>query len=411
MKIIGANLAKISTDNASDMQNKFATSVPGVVLRDSRPLFTVYYRIDPASTVSAGFSDVNSTTGDSSPVRYNLIKDLALFGRSKIEVDPERSDELGLDAQTTNFTVELPPGIFEPKEGEFFSYQHEKHHILYRVNKVSADTVHNNPTYILDCDIKYMSAENETIDMGTYLIYSAMKDQLIGTYTAVYENIGTDASVIIADDDMTYIKTAQAKIVSASSTYLEIFMNHDVNNLLFDDEGTFKYSNFLNRFINECDSVVNYENELFLSLDLPKGRNFDRRYKTSFYTDILNRKKFGNYDIKEESYSVLDGVMMYYSPYMVIDKDIKNTTSIDTIIVAEGGTSNLGVYHEIIKKYYDKESLDLTDLDVLNTQKINQDLETFVLLPLVIAIVRADISGRMKNNYIYHDNNTMSRRF
>lgn len=173
--------------------------------------FVTYYNINQAlSTASINNLSVDSYIGTDSPVRYNKIYGLPVYGFSQItEANTYSDDEGGFLASGYEGNIILLHDIIEPNEGDCFILDMFSKKYIFKITTVEQVVLRSKPHYNL----------TYTVDIPDYL--PQLNRQVVEEYNAIFDNIGTQDKVVISKKDY----DSAAKIMDIYKDIHEYYSN------------------------------------------------------------------------------------------------------------------------------------------------------------------------------------------
>lgn len=127
-----------SIDNLTDfhkdlLNNDFYMFTGG----DQRPSKCTYYNINKEqSTYDGGSKLIYSEMGEDTPLRYDKINGLYIYGMQRLEINLE-NEEFGMESSELTGESYILPGQFEPTDNDFFTIDHINHKWLFKVTDAS----------------------------------------------------------------------------------------------------------------------------------------------------------------------------------------------------------------------------------------------------------------------------------
>lgn len=250
---------------------------------DKAPTTCTYYNINTSkSTLDESTNLAYSYTDGDSPLRYNRINDVVLFGIDRIQVQLE-SGEYGIEADSIEGDAYLPPNAFKPYPQDYFYINHINEEYLFKVTNVSLDTLPTGSNiYKISYKLSSHDADKTDIDRLT-----------VESYTMDTTNIGTNLSMVIRDDDYSYIKRLENIITDFITYYRALFYSNKVQTFIFSYDDHNFYDSYLIEFIKRHD-LMNTSELPFLQIahQLATRATFALDYSRSFFHS-LERKDHG----------------------------------------------------------------------------------------------------------------------
>ena len=104
---------------------------------DQRPSKCTYYNINKEkSTIDGGSKLIYAEMGEESPLRFDRINGLYIYGMQRLEVNLE-NEEFGMESTELTGESYILPDQFVPTDNDFFTLDHIDHKWLFRVTDAS----------------------------------------------------------------------------------------------------------------------------------------------------------------------------------------------------------------------------------------------------------------------------------
>lgn len=177
--------------------------------------FVTYFSINKIlSTTSIGNMVVDTYIGPESPVRYNKINNLPIYGFPLFNTDNSYGeDEAGLNMDSFEGEIIMLPEIMEPSEGDCFIFDMYDTNRFFIVTEVRQVVLKGRSHYVLS----FISG------IPDYL--PQLKKQVVDEYNAIFDNIGTEDRVIISNKDYEMKSMYESTYKFMYSYYLHKFFN------------------------------------------------------------------------------------------------------------------------------------------------------------------------------------------
>ena len=252
--------------------------------------FVTYYSINKAeSTFEFENKNVDSYIGDDSPVRYNKINNLPVYGISPISDINDFDDENG-GLTNDNFSGELIllPNIIEPCEGDAFIINIFNENRVFIVNTVSQTVLKSKPHYVVSyhiCVPDYLNKLNK---------------QVVSEFNAIFDNIGTQDKVVISNNEYNLRENYKDIYKDIYDYYINSFFKEKItlfeiilpNDTLLLDKEVHYIDKFLLKFMAD-ERIIVMDELLRDSLILDYNNIFDsndhKTYRESLYYAIINK--------------------------------------------------------------------------------------------------------------------------
>ena len=153
------------------------------------------------STLDESTATNYSHVGEDSPIRFNQINNFYIYGFDKITLDYDLTD-FGLESAEIAGEVVVLPNTIIPLPGDFFKVSSIKEDVLFKVNKVTPDTLDNGANFY---KIEY---KLELVNQ-----YENILKQVVAEYEFIIENVGTDFSCFITSTNYDLAKELNVPII------------------------------------------------------------------------------------------------------------------------------------------------------------------------------------------------------
>lgn len=345
------------------------------------------------TTADAGYGDVENLIGDRSPVRFQVIHDLPIYGLNPMNFDVSDGD-FGLDSSYSSEGTILP-GTIIPLQNDYFIIRRLKDKFVFRVTEVQTDTIMPENFYKITFQLEYNDAEMQ----------SALNKQTTEKYNCVMENIGTDNQCIIEDNYYKELREIDKMYRSIVDIYTTLFYNERYNCLLGDlDPYTKIYDPFQTEFIrkhqlfvekNKLDSLLltqqyedrkrqlKYERTIYRFIET---KNFDKLTKFPYCTFTgSNNRTTAFFHWHDRHVKILDII-----PEM--GQDALTLLSDDSYAIIENNYPTDSKYLSLISNYLRHDDMKPSDIDLSLGDDIlsalDANLEIFFFTPIILYIIR-----------------------
>lgn len=230
-----SNLINATMDmNESILQTQYTR-----FLQES-PTFVTYYRVNNIeSTTDQGFMNVERTIGPDSPIRYNKVNDLPLYGLEQIVLSLDEDQE-GIDMNYTGSGI-IIPGTIVPLPSDNFYINYLKSTYVFQVTNISLDTIRSNPYYKIDFKLRSID-DGETVHN--------LDRQTTDEFNCVHTNVGTEDKILIKSADLELLDRLTSTVKSIEEYYQMAFYDQRYNSFLFNhDNGQRYYDRALTMFM------------------------------------------------------------------------------------------------------------------------------------------------------------------
>lgn len=153
--------------------------------------FYTYFAINKVlSTTEIGNMNIDSYIGKDSPVRYNKINNLPMYGFPRITSESEYEvEQAGLNMDSFTGELIMLSEIIEPCEGDCFILNSYNQNRYFIVTNVANEVLRSRPYYILQF----------VAGIPDYL--PQLQSQVVDEFNALFDNIGTEDRVVISNKE------------------------------------------------------------------------------------------------------------------------------------------------------------------------------------------------------------------
>lgn len=353
------------------------------------------------TTVDKGYGDVAEILGKDSPIKFQLIENLPLYGLDQMILQLNTSDQ-GLDSSFESEAT-IMEGTIRPLENDYFMIPHLKDSYIFRVTAVDYDMVASDQSYKISFVLEYI--DNEKVE--------DLKTQTKNEFTCVMENIGTDERCIIEKSDHELLEKIDTMYNEIVNTFLTFYYNERYNCLLADfEDGKKLYDPFMSDFImehqlfrkkNSIDNLVlteqfgdakrkiKYQKSIYRFFETRKMDMLTEFPYTTFYGRTNEQTAF--YRWLDNSVMVVDipRQMDPVNHYHIMDGEFVD------VIRLNGPTHT--VYQKLIKQFARKEDMTIHDIDLSLSEEIlsldEANLEVYFYVPIILYIIKTIVSDHL----------------
>ena len=190
---------------------------------DKKPTPVTYWKQNREKSTLDETTALNyAHVGETSPIKFNQINDFYIYGFERISLDYDVTD-FGLEASEISGEAVVLPNTIIPLPGDFFKVTSIKEDVLFKVNKVTPDTMDNGANFY---KIEYKLELTES--------YESILKQVVATYQFVIENVGTDFSCFITSSDYS-LASELAELEEYLANAYQIFFDPSVQTFVYED--------------------------------------------------------------------------------------------------------------------------------------------------------------------------------
>ena len=267
---------------------------PYYIFSDRSPSKVIYYNqnvekstLDPASGL------YGEHVGKDSPFLFNKINDFIIYGIERISVEYDVGD-FGTEANEISGEGIILPNTITPRPGDFFYIPYVKENVLFKVNKVSTDTLDTGANFY---KIEYALELTDAIEN--------IEKQVIKTFDFIIDNIGTDFKAILSSTDNELVKKLSSLVEELIIYFNNIFFDSRLQTFVFNHDGYRMYDPFVIEFFIRNRVLSFSDNYIHVSHACATNKTFGMDYmKTLFYA--LENKSIGNAKVAATAEGITD---------------------------------------------------------------------------------------------------------
>lgn len=385
---------KDSIENVTSFYNDLVNN-PFYQFGDQKPIICTYYNLDKTySSLDTGSKLSYDNIGKESPLRFNRIKDLIIYGFNKIQLSSS-IDEFGLESDNITGDCVIIPNNFMPTEGDYFEVDHIKDSTyLFIVTDVQKDTLNNGSNAF---KITYKLEYNSNLNLD---------DLVLHNYQAIEVREGTNIKKVVRCEDYDIAKYIDATCVYLKKYFNNLFYNPYVQTFIFEDLTEYRiYDQYMIEFLIRNKILADGEDS-FISVThiIPVHQTFNIDYDRSFFRVFelkrLDRllssdrnlvadyiKQYGSvFDSRYETYykaKYEDHSTPPYTTYCISDDLVYDIT--DHNLVSEDDPQMEGyLWKNILIKYFYNEDITEAEIKSIESFKFEYARDAFYLIPLLI---------------------------
>lgn len=207
----------------SSMLAKNEMSNVAMVLQ-SPTLLAEWFVINANLTTSIdGLQNVDDYIDPSSPVIYDSVDDLPLYGADAMVIQAQFDEEVGYDEDFQSSLV-IYPNTIHPKPNEFFVLKGSEVTALYVVTDTKPVTVRSNP--FIEVTYRLYSRDQKVIDQ--------LRRQVRDHYTVALSAIGLDKTLVIKKESMVDIEKHVRAYLEIAQMYKMLFYDNNKSAFVYD---------------------------------------------------------------------------------------------------------------------------------------------------------------------------------
>ena len=373
---------------------------------DKKPTTVTFYNVDTSySTLDeGGTKQIYQLRGADAPLRYDKITGVLLYGIQQMEVDLENG-EFGMEASDITGEAVLPPNTFRPMQDSFFVISYLSKNYVFRVTKVTFDTLENSANfYKIDFILDKTGKE----------VIPEIESRVVKEFTFISGNVGTAYKAVIENSDLDMIENLEAASTTLKKYYIALFFKSSLQTFVFRYQDAMFYNPEVIEFIIR-NKLLDYDDEyIFVDQAVWLPKTFVLEYDKSIYKQIedcdpnigfrryygiLNKDPNSLLSTRLEEYyiiSPLPKMGILAEPIQIYMNEL-----IGGIIKNQKYVGNKAFINIISNYFNDKKPITQKMLDTLEDIDFHDTTTlTYIyhILPMLIYIIDKEISNRSSND-------------
>lgn len=254
---------------------------PYYVYNDQSPSIVDYYNINiKQSSLDESLRIEGEWIGPNSPIRYNKIRNMVIYGVDKI-VSTLEYGEFGAESSPITGECVILYNTFEPLPGDHFFITYLNTPYLFRVTEVTNDTFENGAN-LYKIQYIYMNNNDEGITK-----------QVVEEYEFIIDNVGTDMKAVIKSNDYKFIEEIEQTTMNLKELYKNFYYNERVDSFTYvAQNGHFIYDQYLTEFLIR-NKILSGSEYIFISQNMMLDKFFPINYNKTIFSilETMNLKK------------------------------------------------------------------------------------------------------------------------
>lgn len=380
---------------------------------------TWFHQNKLVSTEDLGLRNVNELIGPNSPIKYDRIENVPVYGVGELALQIQNGD-FGLDTGVSGTGTVIPDTI-KPLPNDFFFFNDRLgKSYLFRVMGVTNDRLDHGQFYQFNFELERIGDSAELIDA-----------QVEQNYVMVYDNIGTKNNAIIEKDEYFTVQYLENLSESLILKYRDFFFDKRTNSIILDDIpmnneleiNKYLYDPYLTEFIIR-NNVFELKDTFFNITQLQRHLNFDKfkilNYEKTIYFALEKgifeddvRNKVQLMPLNKSNTPFQFNMKTYHQAFYSMCKEKCNDELSCYILFQPQFIIGLkfskedcptNIFEKVIYYFFTNDATDLKELETLldevNDSNFYPEYKEFFLLPVIIFIFKALInkfSYKLKN--------------
>lgn len=241
---------------------------------DKKPTEVTYFKQNlTKSTLDPTTNTHYQHIGEDSPLKFNMIEGFFLYGVERIQLDYDVTD-YGLESSPITGDAIVLPNTIVPLDGDVFKINYIKEDVLFKVNKVTPDTLDNGSNiYKIEYQLEFVN------------MYDKLLEQVVNKFKFIIDYVGTEFSCFISQDSY---NTASDLLVLQKQliTAFQIFFDPRLQTFVFTYKGAKMYDPYLIEFLIRNKVLSNADEYFFVCHATAMDHLFPYRYSKSFFSMV-----------------------------------------------------------------------------------------------------------------------------
>lgn len=371
---------------------------PYYKFNDKSGTFVNYFNQNKeASTLDESSKLYYADMGYDSPIKYNIIEDMILYGIEQIAITMDNGD-FGPEANEISGDAIVLPNTIIPYVGDYFCIKYTEEKILYRVIDVTPDTLENGS------NIYKLQYKMESSDMENIM------DNIEHKYHMLVNNVGTGFNTIIRDESYKMIEKIDQVLFNLRTYYKSVFYKNRVQTFIFIHEGKRFYDPFMIEFLRENKILDGNDEYIYLYQQTRLSTLFPMQYNKTFFKclESKDKERIRSYNHSAIAEYISDTMSIFQTrleQYFQIKYETPTVNfgilpcfKDDFINAIENNRlleCNDSIYNIIIK-YFNNRELCQEDIDNLECIDFSDNITIFYAIPCIIYCLESFIKKLMK---------------
>lgn len=337
--------------------------------------------------------------GLDSPIKYNVIEDMIIYGIEQIAISME-NDEFGPQSSEISGEAIILPNTIIPYVGDYFKIIYAKEDLLFRVIDVTPDTLENGAN-IYKIQYKLESSRIDSI---------IEEENIEDRYNMVVNNLGTGYNAIIRNESYNLIKELDKVLFNLRTYYKSIFYKERVQTFIYLYNGQRFYDPYMIEFLKENKILSGSEDYIYLVQQMKLSSMFPMNYSRSFFKCLEDK------DLRRLRCYEHRGVAEYISdPLSIFQTRLENYYEVQHVIpdynfgilpcfkddlinaieenkLLEGNDS----IYNIIIKFFHNEKINQKDIDDLDCIDYSDNIIIFYAIPCIIYCIEIFVKSLLQ---------------
>nr|DAE82603.1 MAG TPA: hypothetical protein [Caudoviricetes sp.] len=374
---------------------------PFYIFNDKKPTVVTFYNVnDTKSTLDEGSKQVADIKDYDSPLKYNKIEGVFIYGLERIQAELEVGD-FGIEANDIEGECILPPNSFRPYVDSYFTIDHvTRGTYWFRIIKVTSDTLENGSNF--------WKLEYTLDDIGDDRALKVEKE-----FRFIADNVGSNYKSVIEDKEYEFVERMEEVTNSLRKTYMSLFFADSLQTFVYYYQDANFYDPETIEFMIR-NRVMYGDEYIFVDQAVALPDTFSIQYDKSIYRYIEKCKKdfvFKRYYglMNDDPMSLLATRLEEYyivtpDPHLKLVAEPLETFSNEFTAAILNNQKQDGEkeFYNIIANYFnDQKPITGKMIDSLENITLMNNTELYHALPIIIFILDKELEKLMLNKRMH----------
>lgn len=362
---------------------------------EQKPTTTIFYNPNiESSTLDEGLKTVYNNTGNESPLKYDKINDMFLYGLEKITISLDNG-EFGLEGDSIEGDAFILPNTIIPFPQAYFMITYLNKDYLFKVISVSQDTLESGANFYR-LSYKYEDDNDEKI-----------QDQVIHEYNMIIDNVGTQFKSIIRKNDYDFVNQVQDISNQLKKYYKRLFYNDRVQTFIYNQEGANIYDPYMiefikrNRILYGDGEFVYIDQQIYLEpmFGVLYDKTFFRKLELCEKTNLSENNRIEP-EVIEQPLSLLSMRRELYFEAKYTNEILLDGYDIFEQVLFDNIVNNVLItdISDMITKYFNNIEITGDDILVISNMEYIENKKIFYFIPIIIYILEKQIIKLLRRN-------------
>lgn len=357
---------------------------------DKPPTPVTYFHINKdATSLDEGAQIAFNNVGEDSPLRFNMIKDMMLYGIDSPIGTTYSQEEFGVESQPVEGEAVLLPNTIAPYPDDQFMIRYMDQDLIFKVTHVDSDTLENGSNMY---KINFSSSSVSKDDL---------LKQVIEEYTFLVDNIGTELNPLLKSNVVDYLNELDNTLVSLKQYFKRLFYNQKVQTFTFRYLEKNFYDPYMVEFIKRNHILDDDGEFIYIQHQTTLDTLFPITYRNTMFSCLEKKDaahidgyaQYGAAKLIEDPYTIFENCMdQYWEMWYDYPEGYEGLSKIpcfkdqfiDHAAMKELLESKQLSFYNIIIKYLWDDEIDWDDIKTIDSIHYDQSPTLFYAIPCII---------------------------